>query len=80
VQKTQFIALSHPVYGTGKLITHVSDFFFPHVCFKKFIPNKPLKTSMAEAGEMAQQLRALADLPEDQGSVPSKGTAAHNCL
>jgi hypothetical protein len=28
------------------------------------------------AGEMAQQLRALAVLPEDQGLVPSTHTAA----
>ena len=31
-------------------------------------------------GEMAQQLRALAALPEDLGSIPSTHTAAHNCL
>lgn len=29
---------------------------------------------------MAQQLRALAALPEDPGSVPSTHMAAHNCL
>jgi hypothetical protein len=32
------------------------------------------------AGEMAQQLRALAALAEDLGSIPSTHTAAHNCL
>jgi hypothetical protein len=33
------------------------------------------------AGEMAQQLRALALLPEDQdGVIPSTDTVAHNCL
>jgi hypothetical protein len=30
--------------------------------------------------EMAQQLRALAALPEDQGSILSKHMADHNCL
>ncbi|KAL6077744.1 hypothetical protein STEG23_007898, partial [Scotinomys teguina] len=30
-------------------------------------------------GEMALQLRALAALPEDPGSIPSTHMAAHNC-
>lgn len=29
---------------------------------------------------MAQQLRALVALPEDQGSIPSTYVTAHNCL
>ena len=32
------------------------------------------------AGEMVQQFRALAALPEDPGSIPSTLIAAHNCL
>jgi hypothetical protein len=32
------------------------------------------------AREMAQQLRALAVLLEDLGSMPSTHVAAHNCL
>ena len=32
------------------------------------------------AGEMAQQLRALANFPEVLGSIPSTYKAAHNCL
>jgi hypothetical protein len=32
------------------------------------------------AGEMAQQLRALTDLPEDLGSIPGSRMAVHNCL
>ena len=32
------------------------------------------------AGEMVQQLRALAVLPEDLGSIPNTHTANHNCL
>ena len=35
---------------------------------------------MRGAGEMAQQLGALAVLPEDLGSIPSTHMAAHNCL
>ena len=35
---------------------------------------------MGGAGEMAQQLRALAALLEDPGSVASTRMAAHNCL
>jgi hypothetical protein len=31
-------------------------------------------------GEITQQLRALAPLPEDLGSSPSSHMAAHNCL
>jgi len=44
----------------------------------------PMKTNnkctKKQAGEMAQQLRALVALPEDQGSIPSTHRAAHNCL
>jgi len=29
---------------------------------------------------LAQQLRALAALPEDLGSIPNNHIAAHNCL
>jgi hypothetical protein len=32
-----------------------------------------------KAGEMAPWLRALAALPEDSDSIPSKHRAAHNC-
>ena len=32
------------------------------------------------AGEMAQQLRAVIDLPEILGSIPSNHMVAHNCL
>jgi hypothetical protein len=32
------------------------------------------------AGEMALQLRALAVLPKDLGSIPSTHEMAHNCL
>jgi hypothetical protein len=32
------------------------------------------------AGEMAQQLRALAALPEVPGSIPSIHMVAHSCL
>ena len=32
------------------------------------------------AAEAAQQLRALAVLPEDPGSIPSIHMAAHSCL
>ena len=32
------------------------------------------------AGEVAQWLRALAALPEDQGSIPNTHMAVHNCL
>ena len=32
------------------------------------------------AGEVAQRARALAALPEDQGSIPSTHMAVHNCL
>jgi hypothetical protein len=32
------------------------------------------------AGEMVQQLRAQAALPEDPGSFPHTHMAAHNCL
>jgi hypothetical protein len=31
-------------------------------------------------GEIAQGLRALAALPEDQGSIPNNHMAAHNHL
>jgi hypothetical protein len=34
----------------------------------------------ARAREIAQQLRALAALPEDLGSIPSTHMAANNCL
>ena len=33
-----------------------------------------------KTGEMAQQLRALAALPEDLSSIPSLHMAAHKCL
>ena len=39
-----------------------------------------LEMTASSAGEMAQQLRALAVLPEDLGSIPSNHIAAQNCL
>jgi hypothetical protein len=38
------------------------------------------KIGKAWAGEIVQQLKALAALPEDSGSTPSKHMEAHNCL
>ena len=38
------------------------------------------KIGQSGTGEMAQWLRALSDLPEDLGSVPSTYVAAHSCL
>jgi hypothetical protein len=35
------------------------------------------RESVSGTGEMAQQLRALAALPEDPGLIPSTHTAAH---
>lgn len=35
---------------------------------------------MAEAGEMAQRLTALAAFPDDPGSILSTHVAAHSCL
>lgn len=32
------------------------------------------------AGEMAQLIRALTSLPEDQGSILDTHVAAHSCL
>jgi hypothetical protein len=32
------------------------------------------------SGEMCQQLRTLAVLPEDPGSIPCINVVAHNCL
>jgi hypothetical protein len=42
--------------------------------------NKRILNSMAGAGEMAQQLKALAALPEDLGSIPSTHMTTYNCL
>lgn len=39
-----------------------------------------LKVFMNRAGEMAQQLRAQAALPEDWGAVPSPHMASYNHL
>jgi len=39
-----------------------------------------LINNLSQAGEMAQQLRPLAALPEDPGSIPSIHMTAHNCL
>jgi hypothetical protein len=39
-----------------------------------------LGTTNLGAGEMAQQLRALTTLAEDQGSIPSTLMVAHNHL
>ena len=44
------------------------------------ISDQSLIKKIPRAGEMAQQLRALAVLVEDQGSIPSTHMAVHNCL
>ena len=43
-------------------------------------PNSLIKNNMCGPGEMAQQLRALAVLPEDLSSIPSNHMVAHNYL
>lgn len=44
------------------------------------LSEKNNKKGISRAGEMAQRLRALVALPEDQGSIPSTYVTAHNCL
>jgi hypothetical protein len=39
-----------------------------------------LKTPVTEAGEMAQQLRALTALPDELSSIPSTHMAAQSSL
>jgi hypothetical protein len=39
-----------------------------------------IKIRSAGAGEMAQWLRALSTLLENQSSIPSTHVAAHSCL
>jgi hypothetical protein len=39
-----------------------------------------IKSTQVGAGEMAQQLRALAALPEDPGLIPSNQMVTQNCL
>jgi hypothetical protein len=39
-----------------------------------------IQEPMSGAGEMAQQLRALAVLPKDTGSIPSTCMEVHNHL
>ena len=39
-----------------------------------------LKITYSMAGAMAQWLRALTALPENQGSIPSTHMATQNCL
>jgi hypothetical protein len=39
-----------------------------------------IKNSVARAGEMTQQLRALTALPEVLSSIPSNHMVAHNHL
>jgi hypothetical protein len=46
---------------------------------QKALELKKKKSSLG-AGEMAQQLGALATLPEDLGSIPITDMAAHTCL
>lgn len=41
--------------------------------------NLYLKKLEKEAGEMAQQLHALAALPEDLSPIPTTHMATHNC-
>ena len=41
---------------------------------------KKIDTQIAGTGEIAQQLRALAALREDQGSIPSTYMVSLNCL
>jgi hypothetical protein len=51
---------------------HIRDLLYIEIPFGKKIH--------VVAGEMAQQLRRLAALPGDPGSIPSTHMAAHNCL
>ena len=44
-----------------------------------YLNDPSLRFSSWGAGEMAQQLRTLAVLPEDPGSIPITHMAAHNC-
>ena len=47
-----------------------------HVLLPLWIPWQ--STDPTEAGEMTQQLRAFAPLPEDLGSIPSTHVVANN--
>ncbi|MGE9641647.1 hypothetical protein ACQP3J_31930, partial [Escherichia coli] len=58
--------------GQKKTATHIK------ICTS--CPNLKKKKCICEAGEMAQQLRALVALPEDLGSVPRTDMAVHNHL
>lgn len=49
-----------------------------HVCISFLIT--AFKKSGREVGERAQQLRALAALPKDLGSISSTHMAVHSCL
>jgi hypothetical protein len=46
----------------------------------QFFLKKKEKEKRKGPGEIAQQLRLLATLPEDPSSIPSNHMAAHNCL
>jgi hypothetical protein len=45
-----------------------------------YLRRKTLKNMYNMTAEMAQWLRALTALPENQGSIPSTHMAIHNCL
>jgi hypothetical protein len=53
------------------------NFSQPHIQCVGF---DPLSERVELAGEMAQQPRALAALPEDLGSIPSNHMVTHHCL
>ena len=54
--------------------THLGLLFLHSMCTWKI----HLLKEMGVAGKMAQQLRALAALPEVLGSIPSNHMVAHN--
>ena len=59
----------------GSLVARLTNSLI-HVLLPLWIPWQ--STDPTEAGEMTQQLRAFASLPEDLGSIPSTHVAAHN--
>jgi hypothetical protein len=50
----------------------------PHFQVILYYVKLMIKTNHQVAGEMTQQLRALAALQENLGSIPSTHKAAHN--
>ena len=61
-------------------ITGLGDPVLPVPLCASQPPFKNKQTNKQTVGEMAQQLGALAALPEVPGSIPSTPMAAHNCL